>query len=284
MAGRTTITQTPVKYNQIPKESALLKRLKPLDKNERVRYRVYGAYDPSQPDKFFGRTLALPCEDTIMDPETGDVFDIAFVEGVGSGGVPQIGAIMFNDFDGAMITLSGNSAMDQRKYQYIELCNFLADNPNRDGNKALLVERIDDTKDLNYKRDLRKKKQSALNVVEAMDNAEVINFIRANRIADPGSPEQRRAVLEDLAEAKPDKFLDMPSLDYTSMYPVIDDAKKAKIITWNNGTREWLRHSGEVMLLVKKAFGTNNKDELAQHLIKSDGKADLDWIKSELAK
>jgi hypothetical protein len=284
MAARTTITQTPVKYNQIPKESALIKRIKPLEKKERVQYRVHGAYDPGQPGKFFGRTLALPCEDTIMDAETGDVYDIAFIEGLGPGGIPQIGSIMFNDFDGSMITLSGDSAMDQRKYQYIELCNFLADNPNRDRNKALLIERIDESKDLNYKRDLRKKRQTALNVVEEMDNAEILNFIRANRIADPGSPEQRRAVLEDLAEAKPDKFIDMPSLDYTSLFPLIDDAKKGKIISWNNATREWLRHTGEVMLHVKKAFGTNNKDELAQYLIKEDGKDDLNWIKSELTK
>lgn len=278
-----TIAQTPVKYNEIPKESILLKRIKPLGEKEYVKYRVAGSYNPRKPGKLFGRTTALPTTDTIMDPDTGYVYDIAFVESFGPGGAPIVGEIILDDFNAFTITLRGNSALDKRKYQYIELCNFLKDNDSRDQNKTVLVERVDETEDFKFKRNSRKRINAALNTVEAMTDNEIINFIRANRLPDTGTNESRRASVEDFAEKNPDKFSTMPSIDYTSLFDTVDEAKKAKIIVWNNVTRDWTRFSGELIMQVKKGFGVSNKDELAQYLMK-DGKKDLDWIRTELSK
>lgn len=280
----STIAQTPVKFNQIPKESALLKRIKPLGKDERVQYRVYGAYDPQQPGQFFGRTVVLPCEDTIADPDTGETYDIAYIEGVGPGGIPKVGTIIFEDFNACTITLFGNSGQDQRKYQYIELCNFLQDNPHRDKNRTVLIERVDEGNDLKFKRDKRKKVQAALAIVDSLTSEEVLNFIRANRIADPGTLEKRRAVLEDLAEKTPEKFAEMPMVDYTANYDLIDNAKQKKVIVWNNVSREWQRYDGTPIIQVKKGFGVSQKDELAMFLIKEEGKKTLAWMKEEVAK
>lgn len=280
----TTIAQVPVRYNEIPPDSILLTRIPPLARGERVKYRVYGAYDPTKPGKFFGRTLALPTIDTVIDPNTGQVYDIAFVEKVGQAGVPEIGEIIFEDFNRCTITLVGGNAMDQRKYTYIELCNFLKDNPSRDTNKTILIEKVSETEDLKFIRAKRKKIHSALSTVEAMSDTEVLNFIRANRMPDPGSPESRRASLEDLAERKPDKFHSLPSIDYTSLFDLIDEAKLKKIIVWNNVTREWTRFSGEHIMTVRKGFAVSQKEELAQHLMKEEGKKDREWIKKELVK
>jgi hypothetical protein len=279
-----TIAQTPVKFNQIPSDSSLLKKIKPLKKDEHVQYRLRGAFDPKRPGQFFGRTLVLPTQDTISDPDTGETYDIAFIEGVGPGGIPKVGTIMFEDFNLCLITLKGNSGLDQRKYNYIELCNFLADNPDRDKNKPALIERVNEAEDLKYKRDKRKKVQNALLVVDAMTDTEVLNFVRANRMADAGTPEKRRAGLEDVAEKNPDKFIDMPTIDYTSNYQIIDDAKKAKIIMFNTVTREWQRFDGTPIMTVKKGFGVSNKEELAMFLVKEEGRKSLEWIKTELKK
>jgi hypothetical protein len=279
----TTIAQ-PIRYNEIPKESVLLTRIKPLERGQRQKYRVYGAYDPTKPGKFFGRTVALPTKDTIIDPDTQAVYDIAFVTGIGPGGVPEIGEIIFDDFNGCIISLTGGNATDQRKYQYIELCNFLKDNPTRDTNRTILIERVNEAEDLKYIRAKRKKVHAALSAVEALGETEVLNFIRANRMPDPGTPEMRRAALEDLAEKDPDKFNSMPTVDYTSLYDLIDEAKTKKIIVWNNITREWTRFSGEHILTVKKGFAVSQKEELAQFFMKEDGKKDREWIKKELQK
>lgn len=278
-----TIAQAPVKYNDIPKESKLLTRIKPLGKDDHVKYRVLGSTDPSKPGKLFGPTTILPTIDTVSDPDTGEVYDIAYVQSFGQGGAPIIGDIILDDFNRFTITLKGSSTSDRRKYQYLELCNYLVNNPDRDTNKTAYLERVDEVEDFKYKRDRRKKVQSALMAVENMTDNEVINFIRVNRLPDPGTNESRRAAVEDLAEKSPDKFAKLPTVDYTSLYDTIDEAKKAKVIVWNNVTREWTRFSGELLVQVKKGFGISNKEELAQYLMK-DGKADLTWINAELAK
>lgn len=279
-----TIAQAPIRYNEIPKDSVLLTRIKTLGPTEHVKYRVFGSYNPRKPGKISGRTTVLPSSDVITDPKTGDVYDIAFIQGMGPGGVPNFGEIIFDDSSYFTITLRGGSATDRRIYQYIELCNFLKDNPSRDQNKSVLIERVDETEDFKYKRDGRKRVQAALNAVEAMSDNEIINFIRANRMPDSGTNESRRAAVEDFAEKNSEKFAQMPSVDYTALYDTVDAAKKAKIIVWNNVTRDWTRFSGELILQVKKGFNVSQKDELAQYLMSKAGKADLDWIKVEINK
>ena len=85
-------------------------------------------------------------------------------------------------------------------------------------------------------------------------------------------------------EKDPEKFNSMPTVDYTSLFDLVDEAKTKKIIVWNNVTREWTRFSGEHIMSVKKGFAVSQKDELAQYLMKEDGKKDREWIKKELLK
>lgn len=278
-----TTVVTPIKYNNIPADSSLLKNLKKLGRDEKVKYRVCGSFDPEKPDKFYGRTLILPTTDQITDPDTSEVYDIAYIKGLRAGGIQDVGDIVFDDFHASTITLFGNSADDQGKYKYIELCNYLAQNPNRFG-KDPLIERVDEKVDLSGKRDKRKRVTAALNSVAVMTDEEILNFVRANRMPDAGTPESRRATVEDFAELNPDQFATMPLIDYTSLYTLIDNASKAKLLQWNNVTRDWLRSDGVQVLHIKKGFAVSQKEELAQFLMSPEGHAHRDWFLEQLKK
>lgn len=274
-----------VQYNQIPKESALLKDIQPLQKGDSITFRIKGSFDPSNPKRRVLRSMFLPNTDVVKDPETGETYDIAYIKGIGPGNVPILGDIYFDDRHGAALTLKGSRPDDVRKYQYIMLTNYLADNPNADPKKHKIEIESED-KDQEYVRTKRKKIQAALNAVEGMSDDEVLNFIRANRLHDPGTPKKRRFKLEDFAEKNPDAFSSAPLLDYTSLYDTIDALKKKKIIVWNNATRAVLTFDGSEILSLDKSwkFGMSWKEELAKHLIQPENKSQLKKLEQELTK
>jgi hypothetical protein len=276
--------QKSVAYNQIPKDSVLLKRIKPLKKGEQVKYRVAGAYDSSQPDKFFGRTLVLPSTDVITDPETGEVYDIAYITGYAEGGIPQLGEIWFNDFEGSIKTLNGGNASDMKLYTYLELCNYLADNPSRDTSKSIHIEKVSPEKDRASRKNKFKQIAAAMIMIENMSETEVINFIRANRLPDAGDHLSRLSFLEDLAQREPEKFAAAPTIDPSSLGSIVDEALKAKVIFWNGVTREYSQSDKKKILTVKKGASVNPKQELEDFLFSPEGHDQLDWIKAELQK
>lgn len=274
-----------VQYNQVPKESAIVKNVPALAKEESITFRLKGSYDPANPKRRVLRSLFLPNTDVIKDPDTGETYDIAYITGVGQGGTPILGDIFFDDKHGSALTLKGNRPDDVRKYNYIMMSNFLADNPNSDPKKHK-VEIESEEKDRAFVRNQRDKKYAALSAVKSMTDDEVRNFIRANRISDPGTPKKRRYKLEDLAEQDPDKFASAPLLDYTSLYDTIDDLKKKKIVSWNNTTKSILMSDGSEILNLEKTwkFGKSWKEELAKHLIQPANKAQLNKLQDELEK
>lgn len=275
-----TLHVQAVQFNQVPDKS-VIKKFKPLGKNESVTFRVKGSYDPSNPKKRVLRTMLLPQQDVVKDPETGEVYDIAYISGIGQGGVPIFGEIWFDDKSGSAKTLHGNRAADVRMYNYIMMSNYLVDNPNSDPAKHK-IELESEDKDQAYVRNKRKKVQSALNTVEMMTDEEIMNFLRANRKPIANTAGKRRFYLEGLAEKDPDAFANAPMLDYTSLYTVIDEAKQKKIISFNNNTRCVLRYDGSEIVEVPKKIGTSWKEELAKFLIQPDNKGQLDWIKGEI--
>lgn len=277
-------TAQSIRYNQIPKDSVLFTSLKKLGRNEKVKYRVFGSQKSNKPGKFFGPSVILPATDVITDPDTGEVYDIAYVKSVGAGGVQNTEAIEFDDFNAFTLVLFGNNVEHQKMYQYIELSNYLADNPNRSSGKQALIERVDENKDRSANRDRRQKMNAALNTVTAMSDAEILDFVRANRLPDLGTPLARRVQVEDLAERDPDKFAKMPVIDFQTMFSIIDEAKKKKVITYNNVSRMWQRFDGTTILKVQKGLGVQIKEELAAHLARPEGNRDLEWIKAELEK
>jgi hypothetical protein len=282
MAGQTVQT-VAVQFNQIPKDSILREKIKPLGPKDKVRYRLKGSVDPTKPGKFFGASKFIPSTDTVVDPKTGDVYDIAYIEKVGQGGVPEFGDIYFEEEERFSKVLRGNSAKDVRLYEYLELSNYVDGNEDRDSSRAML-ERVVDGMDERTKRDTRRKKADAVKVAEAFTDEEVLNFIRANRLPDPGEAEARRWKIEEYAEKNPDAFAKAPTIDFTALYDDIDTLKKAKALVWNSTTRTWLTFDGKEILPVKKGFGVSHKDELARFLMQKEGTSWLSWLKEELKK
>lgn len=274
-----------VQYNQIPDDSAILKSIDPLKKGESITFRIIGSYDPSNPRRRVLRSMFVPTTDVIKDPETGDTYDIAYIKGIGQGGVPILGEIFINDKHGSAITLKGDRPDDVRKYQYLMMCNYLSDNPNSDKTKNK-IEIESEEKDHAFVRDKRKKVHAALSAVEAMNDSEVMNFIRANRLSDPGTAQKRRFKLEDFAEKNPDAFASAPMLDHTALYETIDALKKKKIVVWNNNSKSVLLYDGSMILDLDKKFkfGMSWKDELAKHLIQPEQKSVLKKLEDELEK
>ena len=278
-----TLSVQAVQFNQIPKDSAIYEDIKPLGKDDTITFRLKGSYDPSNPKKRTLRTLMLPQTDVIKDPKTGDTYDIGYIESVRQGGLPVFGEIWFDDKSGSAIKLHGKRAEDVRKYNYIMISNYLADNKNSDPKKHLIEIESED-KDMAFVRNKRKKVQAALNTVAAMNDSEILNFMRANRLPDPGTPGKRRFKLEDFAERNPDAFASAPMLDYTSLYDFIDELKQKKIVSFNNTTRGVVRCDGFEVLAVSKKIGVSWKEELAKFLIRPENKRELEWLKNEAAK
>jgi hypothetical protein len=275
--------KTIVKYNEIPEDSHLLKKIKPLKRGEQVTYRLHGCYDPDRPNKFFGRTLRIPPTDLIMDKE-GNTYDIAMVKGLGPGGVQELdGEVYFEPTSLCLMTLNGSNAREMRRYQYMEICNFNGDNPDRNPSSPVFFEKVNEERDRGAKRDKFKRVVAAMEMVEALSEKEVLDLIRANRLPDTGSHQRRLTQLENLAQKDPDKLLAMPLVDHTALLKVIEDAVKAKVIVYSNQTRDYTTFDKtKVIHNVKTGFSVSPKVELAKFLLSPEGHADLDWIKSQL--
>lgn len=273
-----------IRYNDIPKTSSLKKKLDDFFKKnkDRVQYRVIGSHDPVT-GKHYGKTLRIPKSDVVQDSD-GNVYDIAYVEGAGPGGKQKVGEIWFHDYNGSLITLFVNSAKDRKQIEYLELCNYLTDNDNRDKSAPAFIERVDDTTDFKIRRDKRRKVHAALSVIEGFSDDEVLNFTRASKLPDKGTEDKRRFFLEEFAEKDPDKFLNSPIADYTALYEVIDEAKGKKIINYNTSNATWFTFDGGEIRKIKKGVGVSNKEELAKFLMTPDGSKHLDRIRAELEK
>jgi hypothetical protein len=278
------LNQVVPQYNKIPSDSPLVTSIKPLGKNDSVTYRIIGAYDPARPKFFGGRTLVLPPTDTVQCPKYDEPFDIAYIKSIGEGGVPVIGEIIFKDNEGSRLTLYGNRVDHQKMYRYIEMCNYLVDNPFRDISKEAKIERESLEKDRQIKRTKRQVKEAAYKLIESMSESEVLDFIRANRLPDTGSHDSRVQYLEDLAETDPMIFAKGVATSEVNIDKMIDEAEEAKIIVYDKVKREWQLSDGKRIIAVKKGFNINPKNELSGFLFQPDGHQFLDIIKSELSK
>jgi hypothetical protein len=275
------IQTVAVQYNQIPANSSLKKNFKPLGRDEKATYRLIGSTDPSKPGKFFGPSKFVPATDVVTD-EKGNTYDIAYIDKVGRGGVPEFGEIFFNEDDRFRMTLYGKSAKDVRLYEYLEMSNYLK--RESESNIQAIIERVTQGMDEKRLRARKQKIRDAVDAAQAFSNEEVLNFIRANRLADPGEEEARRWVVESYAENNPEAFANAPMADYTSLYDIVDKAKQQKIVTFNNSTRAVLKYDGSELFEVKKGSGVSWKEELAKFLIDPKNKEQLNWIKAEIEK
>ena len=84
----------------------------------------------------------VPPKDRIVDPITNDFVDIASIKTIGVGGKLSFYDIVFErDFNGILI-LDGSKISDHEMYEYLELTNYNASNPNRSEDVIPIFERL----------------------------------------------------------------------------------------------------------------------------------------------
>lgn len=250
-------------YNQL--SQSLERKLK---RNERAVYRVLNVrQDPDNYGKFLiPAALQIPSTDTIYDKDKDDYVPIAFIERTKIDGSAVFGDIIFTGQNMGYLFLNGGNASHQKIYQYIEVCNFNASNPNRDTSVEALFERIDSKKEAINERAMRKLIVKAVNLALEFDDKRAVEIAAALGI-EGESIEETRNALEDYAGDNPEEFLEVAERASVEVEKLLKDAIKKGIIVNNvNASRfEWAE-TKKLIHQYKKSVGKNYIKELAETL------------------
>lgn len=254
-------------------EAKLYNKLSPslerkLKRDERAVYRVLNVrQDPDNWGKFLiPAALQIPSTDTVYDKEIDDYVPIAFIERTKIDGSAIFGDIVFTGSNMGYLFLNGKNSTHQKMYQYIELCNYNASNPNRDTTVEALFERIDSKKDAINEREMRKLIVKAVNFALSLDDKRAVEIAAALGI-DAESIEETRNALEDYAGENPEEFLEVAERATVEVEKMLKDAVKKGIIVNNvNASRfEWAE-TKKLIHQYKKGVGKNYIKELAETL------------------
>jgi len=265
--------------NQVPKESAIRKKIKPLGANETATYRLFGSYDPVK-KKYSLRDVCVPNLDVITDPETGDTYEIGYVVNQDTNGKINLGEIWFEKTALCRFTLHGNNVKEKKIYDFLEMSNYLVSNPNRDPSAPALVERVDNDTDSKKLRDIRKEKIEAFKVVEAMSEAELTQFIKGENLPMPKTLDAKKDLVEELIEKGGAKNLLNSSIGGSAsqdLVQLIESAKKKEKIAWDKANSVWSLPDGSIALKVKNK--ATNVAELVKFLASEKGAETLELIK-----
>ena len=272
-----------VVINKVPTSSVLAKRIPALGKSESRRYRLHGSYDPITKKRQL-RDVCIPNRDIVIDPETGDVYDIGYVANYGEGGMPVFGEIWFESAGLCEFTLHGNKVRDQKIYQFIEQSNYIMQNEYRDKSAPLLIERVDETTDSDIVRTIRKDKQKALNVIDAMDDKDVTSLLKQLNLPVGPSENSRRETLEEHVDKGGFKAILNASTggvdEVKELIALIESLKKSEKIAFDKTTGAWTAADTTLLCTVKKGVGVSNVGEFAKFLQSEKGKDSYEKLKS----
>jgi hypothetical protein len=190
---------------------------KKLNKGEIVTYQLLnGIKNPDDKQRakipvLYPQSTTIPSKDRIKNHETGEFVDIAIVDSFHA--IPGT-----NQFDvrprklaipkynhGVFICVEG-SVVDEEIYEYCELTNYNASNPNRDKNVTPLFKRVDervDSKDRNKKRSV---KLEAMKYASDMSDGLVKDFAAAMNWNETIDIAILRDKVETFAETNPEEF------------------------------------------------------------------------------
>tara|TARA_R100001510_G_C7650660_1_gene208195 strand:- start:1829 stop:2650 length:822 start_codon:yes stop_codon:yes gene_type:complete len=261
-------------YNDI---NAIDKKTKPtaLKKGESATYRLMGveinSKDPSK--------SKIPCSqnvknrDRIWDANKNEFVDIALIDSIGPNGATYK-QVWFEVSAMGTIVLNGGSVKENEIYEYFELCNYNASNPNRDETITPVFFRVDPKKASEAARKDRTTKRQALNIAAEMGAADIRNFV-----AMMGWDENRdlivlRDKVEEYAESHPDEFVRRSKNKQNAIYALISRAKSARVITFDasSNTWKWVDSQEQICTVAR---GTKRDDSLVAHLVESDNGSEV---------
>lgn len=249
------------KYNGIPESSSLY--VAPLKKGEIKKFRLLDVYN-QKTKKYSLRTQFLKNEETVSDKD-GNLYDIAAIDTISANGTVSFLPILFLDDEASTITVRGGSIKDRKIYERLAISSYNKSNLSRDTDVTPLFEEIDLETEADNEMKSRKKVRRALEVVDAMDDAAVKDFMQTNYIA-LGDAKFNRNQVERFAEANPGKVLKSKGSD-PGATELIKKLKKDGVINYNIETKSWTHYEGKKIMEVTKAYGADPVAELNLFLL-----------------
>jgi hypothetical protein len=255
-----------IQWNNYKKKVAALK------KGQKVTYELVGLKeDPLSTD---GRLevpfmFGVPATDRIVD-DSDEVVDIAYITNYGHGNTPQFGEINFLKSQGGTITLSGGKADDMKMYEYMEICNYNASNPNRDTTIHALFRRQDYKKD---KADDRKRRNLLVDAINASKKLTAVEMkrlaIALNIYAEDADEVSIR--IEEFAEKNPESFLAMLENKDLAIMEIADAALKAGLISVDPQARKIVSPTGSTLYTWAPEAGVDWKEKFVQFTKSEEG-------------
>lgn len=249
---------------------------KKLKKGEKVTYRLLGIQgDLSNLETFKCPAMKnVPPKDRIVDPITNDFVDIASIKNIGVGGKLSFYDIVFErDFNGILI-LDGSKISDHEMYEYLELTNYNASNPNRSEDVVAIFEKVDHKAKSEGKRKERTTKRQALNAAAEMSAADVRNFVAAMGWSDDEDLVILRDKVEEYAESNPAEFIKKSKNKQNTIHALVNRAAKKGVIKFAPTSNSWVwSESDETICSV--ARGSQAKETLVAHLVDSPNGAEV---------
>jgi hypothetical protein len=259
------------------------RKVAPLKRGQKVTYELVNiGVDPLSTD---GRpelpfVLGIPTRDRIID-EDDNIVDIAYITNYSFGNNPVFGEIQFTKAMGGTITLAGGKVEDQKMYEFMELSNYNASNPNRDQTVNPLFKRVD------YKKDKADERKQRTLLVEAIGAATKLNKVESARIAIAlnivaEDADELAIRIEEFAERNPAKFLAMLENADLAIMEVADAAKKAGLISVDTQARKISSSSGSTLYTWAPEAGVDWKEKFVQFTKSEEGQAFYKEIQSSL--
>jgi hypothetical protein len=255
-------------YNKLSEKLVKSTMLKP---GETVTYRLYDM----QPSPIDPTKLAIPAAknvppiDTIWDDEKQEYVDIACIKSVDAQGNHVFQEIFFYKNMAGHLILQGGRALDQEIHTYLCLCDYNASKPNRDTNKEIIFERVDEEAKAEKQSRTRNIRREALNAAADLSPEQVKDFAAALGKDDTKPVKVLRNELEELADNDPQTFMDLINNKQAVMKATINRAINKGVIIYDQEQSRFEWPNKEAILTVARSTGSDAVDELVSFCVSS---------------
>jgi len=257
-------------YNNFPENSKL--NVPSLKKDETAMFRLVNTFDATS-KKYFLRSELAPSEDFVIDPDTGEGYHIACIKSVGADDKVVFHEIWFEPNNIDIIRLSGKSPYDQEIYKFFKISNFNVSNPDRDPMSPRRFEEVTAETDVILPRTARKNRKAALALIDHLNDAEIIAFLKNHRQMPYQTEELRRNQIEEFAEKFPELVMKSSNYSIDDMAKDVEKFVSADLIGWNKDTACWYdTETNNVIYKAGKSFNSNAKADLVTFFTNNDDK------------
>lgn len=240
--------------------------------------------DKHYPDRpMIPAAVIVPSKDIII--YNGEPVEIACIKTTKAKGVPVLHELWFLKESAGTITCRGGNVADQQKYEYLMLCNFRKNNPDRDPTKRALFELLDPKAKATEERATRTERLRAMKYAEDMERDEVMTFSAASGW-DVDDEDVLRNRIESMAESDPLGFLARATNRHNNIKADIKRALDKQVISFDAQASSFSWSSnGELITNVPRSTKGSHLDGLLNFIINNErGESVYDEIKLLLGK